>query len=334
MHALVYLKLFSILVSLLSYGVLHTTLSALISHRYHDFDITSFLTKALKLRKSSRNVQASSSKAQKPRKSSTKALKLRKSSRNVSSTCKQRRISNYFPPIGLAGNLNDEVSVPMDEDNSLSNYHIVSQYGAQQYGSTSSTSPPKAPLVQGPLLPPPHHPNQSTLPSLCTRSVIYDVSDCPNIPPLHHWMYQGLDIFDALSPDPPSLSQPKYDSSHNQALRRLPFTPDTSPDKSGDSLTGFLGHARTTNAFSATATSNPLTGSKFDEEQSEDIDIVELSEGSPGRPRPMHQPTCDENQLAKHLMRCKSIQVVDVINTLPQIDWDLFERFISHKKYV
>ncbi|CAH8340705.1 unnamed protein product [Eruca vesicaria subsp. sativa] len=389
-------------------------------------------SKEMKPRKS--ESKSSPSKAMKTRKPESKSLKPRKSSRNVPSTRKQRRISNYFPHVGLAGNLNDEVLKllsemsaklsnleseskqlrknhhqthtacqteaspqtfdkgcqtesltenvsPMDEDDTLSETPIVSQYGAHQYGSISSTSPPKPPLVLAPLLPP-HHvddppvhsspshtspihiaapihitplihisspihitspvpttplfttttdikPNQSTLPCFRTRSVIYDISDHPNSPELHHWMYQGLEIFDAVSPDPPSLTQPKYDSSHNQASRRLPFTPDTSPDKSGDSKSGFLVHARATNAFSATASSKPLS-----DEQQEDIDIVELSEGSPGRPRPRHQPTCEENQLAGHLMRCKSIPAVDVISQLPQIEWDLFERFISDNKDV
>ncbi|CAH8320475.1 unnamed protein product [Eruca vesicaria subsp. sativa] len=61
------------------------------------------------IRERSLKCKSSSSKARKPRKSSSQTQKPKKSSRKVSSSHKQRRISNYFPPVGSAGNSKDEV---------------------------------------------------------------------------------------------------------------------------------------------------------------------------------------------------------------------------------
>ncbi|KAJ4890237.1 ULP_PROTEASE domain-containing protein [Raphanus sativus] len=100
--------------------------------------------------------------------------------------------------------------------------------------------------------------------TLIRPSVIYDASDHPNSPEIHHILFHGKEIFEPISPDPPVLSQPNYDSSAGRAAKRLvfplsplPFTPETSPNKSGDSRPGFIAHSSAINAFPANATSNP-----------------------------------------------------------------------------
>ncbi|CAH8348360.1 unnamed protein product [Eruca vesicaria subsp. sativa] len=163
------------------------------------------------------------------------------------------------------------------------------------------------------------NPNPTSPNYLRTRSVIYDSSAHPNSSETH-----------LPCPDPPSFGQPRYDSSMSKfSPCQLPFTPDTSPNKSEGSLSGFIGHSRTINAFSATATSIPL----FPNIQ-EDSDIVELSEGSPERPRQRHVPSREENQLAGELNRVNTIPAVDLIAPLPQIQWDIFQRIMANHKNV
>uniref|UniRef100_A0A0D3CRK7 DUF1985 domain-containing protein n=1 Tax=Brassica oleracea var. oleracea TaxID=109376 RepID=A0A0D3CRK7_BRAOL len=144
----------------------------------------------------------------------------------------------------------------------------------------------------------PFHPTLTTLPYLRRPSVIYDASDHPNSSEIHHILFHGKEIFDPISPDPPSLSKPKFDS------LPLPFTPDTSSNKGSDSLPGFVGHATTINAFSAPTTSNPFSVANsivpnIQDQQTEDNDIVELSVGSPAREMHIHIPSIEENFLAK-----------------------------------
>ncbi|KAL0875887.1 hypothetical protein Bca101_025592 [Brassica carinata] len=244
---------------------------------------------------------------------------------------------------------------PIEEDHSP----VISQYEAQLHGSTSGEttelaaqappvqaslvhmSSPVSPVhktpVHSPLVhksplqnPPPIH--NSAVQDLSlnqtghvrTRSVIYDASAHPTSPELHHLLFHGKEIIEKISPDSPSLTQPKYDSSTNQASRRqifplspLPFTPETSPNKSSDSLPGFVRHASSINAFSATATSTPLSVSNpiaphLQDHPMEDSDIVELSDSSPARERARHMPTLEEDHLAKELRNCKSVPAPDL----------------------
>ncbi|KAG5398122.1 hypothetical protein IGI04_019936 [Brassica rapa subsp. trilocularis] len=179
---------------------------------------------------------------------------------------------------------------------------------------------------------PPFATNPTTPPSLRPLSPIYDASAHPNNSPI------------AISPEPPSLSQPRYDTSCNQSSQKRNFplsplhlTPETSPKKGSDSLPGFVGHASTINAFSATATSKPSSAAKTKHssaqqaQPTEDSDVVSLSDsdGSPAPKRPKHIPSIEENHLAKQLERCKTVPAPDLISPLSQIEWDLFEKIIS-----
>ena len=120
----------------------------------------------------------------------------------------------------------------------------------------------------------PEEPNQPTVPPHPLRhlsnrpepnSVIYDKSDHPNSPELHHILFHGVRIYDHISPDPPLSNPPIFDSTIGPSsapdiplrLSPLPFTPLTSPVKSNDSGLGFLCHAATPNAFAATASTSP-----------------------------------------------------------------------------
>ncbi|KAL0688383.1 hypothetical protein Bca4012_088060 [Brassica carinata] len=208
--------------------------------------------------------------------------------------------------------------------------------------SSPSTSPPihTSPIHISPIHTSPNsilntHPfatNPTTPQSLRPLSPIYDASAHPNNSPV------------AISPEPPSLSQPRYDTSCNQSSQKRNFplsplhlTPETFPNKGSDSLPGFVGHASTINAFSATATSKPSFAAKTKHssaqqaQPTEDSDVVSLSDsdGSPAPKRPKHIPSIEENHLAKQLERCKTVPAPDLISPLPQIEWDLFEKIIS-----
>ncbi|KAG2311239.1 hypothetical protein Bca52824_022796 [Brassica carinata] len=285
-----------------------------------------------------------------PREAPKKSLKQQK---KTGTTRKQRRISNYFHAATSSSNSNDKILEllsgildkvsyiaeeskllrkmlkrkksssslkrsafnilldrskkghqtlsPIEEDHSP----VISQYEAQLHGSTSGETTElaaQAPPVQASLVHIAH----------------------PTSPELHHLLFHGKEIIEKISPDSPSLTQPKYDSSTNQASRRqifplspLPFTPETSPNKSSDSLPGFVRHASSINAFSATATSTPLSVSNpiaphLQDHPMEDSDIVELSDSSPARERARHMPTLEEDHLAKELRNCKSVPAPDL----------------------
>lgn len=106
-------------------------------------------------------------------------------------------------------------------------------------------------------------------------SVIYDTSAHPDSPPCYHLRSHVKEIF-----KPPSAGQPRYDSSNKPASKRqifplapLPFTTEPSPKKSSESLPGFIAHATSTNAFSATASSSPLS---FEKSSQPDEEVKQL----------------------------------------------------------
>ncbi|KAL0712484.1 hypothetical protein Bca4012_019462 [Brassica carinata] len=183
-----------------------------------------------------------------------------------------------------------------------------------------------------------HNTPTTTPASAKPPSVIYDTSAHPNSPPCYHLRSHVKEIF-----EPPSAGQPRYDSSNMPPSKRQifplahqPFTPEPSPKKSSDSLPGFIAHATSTNAFSATASSSPLSfekSSQPDEEQSsEDGDVVYLSDGSPARESPRHMPTLEEASLAEELSRCQFVPAPDLISPLPQAVWELFEEIVTKYK--
>ncbi|CAN6859450.1 unnamed protein product [Brassica oleracea] len=184
----------------------------------------------------------------------------------------------------------------------------------------SSLSTP--PVRNSTLNTPPYAPNPTTPPSLRPCSAIYDSSAHPNSP-------------EAITPDPPVLSQPQYDTSCNQSSQRriFPLSPlHLTPEL--DSLPGFVGHATGINAFSATATSKPSSVSNtqpfsaVQAQPTDDSDIVSLSDGSPVPETPKHIPSMEEDHLAKQLLGCKTVPAPDLLSPLPQIEWDLFEKII------
>ncbi|KAL0802821.1 hypothetical protein Bca101_057997 [Brassica carinata] len=194
----------------------------------------------------------------------------------------------------------------------LSKPHL---YTIHQYTTALNKLYPSIHLPSTPLL--------STFPSKTTRLPIQPPSFLLQLLPLpyvllppstilvhtltpHLLLADGKAIFKPLSPDPPSLTQPRYDSSNNPASRRkifalspLPSTPETSPNKSSNSLPD---------------------------------DIVELSDGSPARERQGHMPCLEEGYLAKELFRCKDFPALDLISPLPQVQWDIFNKIITKFK--
>ncbi|KAF3602621.1 hypothetical protein F2Q69_00035824 [Brassica cretica] len=180
--------------------------------------------------------------------------------------------------------------------------------------------------------------NPSTLPPFTLHPSIPHPSTIPkhlHPPSMFHPAHPNSP--EAITPHPPSLSQPKYDTSCNQSLQRriFPLLPlHLTPEL--DSLPGFVGHATAINAFSATATSKPSSvpntkpSSALQAQPTEDSDIVSLSDGSPAPETPKHIPSMEENHLAKQLLRCKTVPAPDLLSPIPQIEWDLFEKIISN----
>ncbi|CAH8385185.1 unnamed protein product [Eruca vesicaria subsp. sativa] len=170
-------------------------------------------------------------------------------------------------------------------------------------------------------------------PSIIYRSTIYDAADHPNSLPFHHLQYQGLQIFEPISPepsplnnvDPSALNTPRYDTSSRRDPPLHQITTDTSPNKSS----GFAEHAHSVNAFAATATSKPLSSPIFDQSQE---DFVDVSDSSPARPTPMHQPSAEECQLAAELLKQAPDPVRSLFAPLPQTLWEVFFSVLQSKK--
>ncbi|KAH0868620.1 hypothetical protein HID58_075642 [Brassica napus] len=161
---------------------------------------------------------------------------------------------------------------------------------------------------------------------------IYDTSDHLTSPHYHQLRLQGFEIFEPISPDPPSLNNPRYDTSTHRATPKPPLnpiTPDTSPTKSS----GFAEHASSVNAFVATATSKrtslPTLNVEKSQENLSDEEVVELSDSSPVKPTPRHQPSDEECKLAEELFKCPSIPALALIAPLPQQQWDLFHATLT-----
>ncbi|CAN6867916.1 unnamed protein product, partial [Brassica oleracea] len=154
-----------------------------------------------------------------------------------------------------------------------------------------------------------------------------DATDHRNSSPFHHLLFQGREIFEPISLDPPSLNNPRYDTSTHRATPKPPLhpiTPETSPTKSS----GFAEHASSVNAFVATATSKRTSLPILKVELSQVID------SSPVKPTPRHQPSDEECHLAEELFKCPSIPVLALITPLPQQQWDLFQSTLAANKQV
>ncbi|KAG2328642.1 hypothetical protein Bca52824_011370 [Brassica carinata] len=254
-------------------------------------------------------------------------------------------------------------------DDPPSNSPLVSQYGAQLYAQkecthvgpeqTSDTvhdSPEHNRLSQhsspvcNTLLQRGNQSNAQASPNHC--SPLYDTSAAPlnlldspapepKSPTFQDILFRGVQIHSPISDDPITPTQPRYDSSSHTTSRRaclfplspLPFTPEHSPNKSSDSLSGFAPHAASLNAFSATATADPpVSPSPAPIEQVQTHhggDVVELSDGSPPRRAFAHEPSMEENHVAEELLRCATVPAPELICPLEQTVWDLFQSTMS-----
>ncbi|KAF3524228.1 hypothetical protein F2Q69_00050259 [Brassica cretica] len=192
----------------------------------------------------------------------------------------------------------------------------------------------------------PEESNQTTVPPHPLRhlsnrpepnSVIYDKSDHPNSPELHHFLFHGVRIYDHISPDPHLSNPPIFDSTIGPSsapdiplrLSPLLFTPLTSPVKSNDSGLGFLCHAATPNAFAATtSTSPPVIGRPTSAEESQGYDdgVIDLTQT---KDLPRHVPSMEENHLANELFRYPLIPAIALITPLPQMEWNLFKNILK-----
>ncbi|WZZ90835.1 hypothetical protein YC2023_119414 [Brassica napus] len=67
-------------------------------------------------------------------------------------------------------------------------------------------------------------------------------------------------------------------------------------------------------------------------ENMSDEDVVELSDSSPAKPTPRHQPSDEECNLAEELLKCPSIPTLALIAPLLQQQWDLFHSTLTSNK--
>ncbi|KAG2248635.1 hypothetical protein Bca52824_088263 [Brassica carinata] len=246
------------------------------------------------------------------------------SSHDVCQTEPQADISHHTP------------QAPMEEDHirpSLPPIRCI-PHGSISHRSQQPPPHPHSPSTPQPsTLPHPHLPIHTSLihtsPIHTSPIHIFPIHISPSTPPHPHL---------------PIHTSPTQFSTHpflKLPLSPLHLTPETFPNKGSDSLPGFVGHASTINAFSATPHPNlpllprpniPLLNKCVVSAQpTEDSDVVSLSDsdGSPAPKRPKHIPSIEENHLAKQLERCKTVPAPDLISPLPQIEWDLFEKIIS-----
>ncbi|CAF1956870.1 unnamed protein product [Brassica napus] len=171
---------------------------------------------------------------------------------------------------------------------------VVRQYAAQLYGSTSHSKSTTAACTK------------LTRPQLNSQHTPYAPN--PTTPPS---LRPCSAIYDA--------------SAHPNCPEAI--TPDPP-------LPGFVGHATTINAFSATATSKPSSVPKTQHfsavhaQPTDDSDIVSLSDGSPSPQTPKHIPSMEEDHLAKQLLCCKTVPAPDLLSPLSQIEWDIFKKII------
>lgn len=184
------------------------------------------------------------------------------------------------------------------------------------------------------------------------RGVIYDVSDHPNSPELHHILNEGLEIFDAIydtTPIDDGLEPPFPPEPPLSPITRPIFTPNPSPAKSNDTGSGFAQHAASVNAFSATATSSRIPPQNSGVENNQvrhpfrcytftsmflktsssekmlffsqggqiESEVMELSDSSPSREPLFHTPSDAENHLANELFRCPLVPSQSLISPLP-----------------
>ncbi|KAJ4875902.1 ULP_PROTEASE domain-containing protein [Raphanus sativus] len=164
------------------------------------------------------------------------------------------------------------------------------------------TTPVKSlPLAASPSATPPWLYTPES-PPVIYKSEIYTAADHPNSPALHHLLNEDTSTRRDDQPPP------------------HPITPDTSPTKSS----GFEEHAATVNAFAATATSRRISIPKlnFDQSQEDNAtdDCTELSDSSPARPTPMHQPSEEEALLAAELFNCTSVPAICLVPPPPRDD--------------
>ncbi|KAG2328383.1 hypothetical protein Bca52824_011111 [Brassica carinata] len=241
-------------------------------------------------------------------------------------------------------NEHDAASEPDELPESLS--PIISQYAAQlQRDQIAAPQPVCNSSIHTPTVhvssdhiddSPPRTPVTVQPPWSQLNSVIYDKSEHPNSPEIHHILYHGVRIYDSINPDPPifdSSIPPASPRRSRLLLSPLPTTPLTSPTKSSDNVAGFAVHAATVNAFAATASSNsPACLGSRSLSPKESVDrVVDLTNVKDiGR----HVPTLQENHLAQELSRSPLIPALAVISPLPELEWDLFYNIISQKKDV
>ncbi|KAH0884369.1 hypothetical protein HID58_060465 [Brassica napus] len=156
---------------------------------------------------------------------------------------------------------------------------------------------------------------------------LYDKSDHPHSPEIHHILYHGVRIYDAINPDPPifdSSIPPASLPRSRLLLSPQPTTMLTSPIKSNDSLSGFTVHAATVNAFTATASSNSPPSLALKEQNTDGVVDLTATKNMES-----HVPSLEENHLAHELSKSPLITALALISPLPDLEWDLFYSTIS-----
>ncbi|KAG5384725.1 hypothetical protein IGI04_036195, partial [Brassica rapa subsp. trilocularis] len=239
---------------------------------------------------------------------------------------------------------NETFPTPMEEDHPECTSPVVSQYAAQLYGQPSSESTP----VHTTHLPtepeqttPVHTTTFYTLPKhtpIEPNPIIHNfpvhnspvhnssVHNSPvHISPVHNSPVDTSPVQTSpIHTSPIHLSRPHLSRPH--LLRpHLPHPPPHTPPSTPPPST----------PPPSITKPNPLHPStilvtNFDSKENlSDEEVVELSDSSPVKPTPRHQPSDEECNLAEELFKCPSIPALALIAPLPQQHWDLFHATLT-----
>uniref|UniRef100_A0A0D2ZRB2 Ubiquitin-like protease family profile domain-containing protein n=1 Tax=Brassica oleracea var. oleracea TaxID=109376 RepID=A0A0D2ZRB2_BRAOL len=280
------------------------------------------------------------------------ALKPRKTLKKPSSSRKQRRISNYFPRTGSTSNSNDQVlqmltKVSTQVSKLRKENKVMRQLIKRRKSRTHSKQSAfhsviccskKAhlshrgcqtdPMVQTTDVPPnktgptPMEEDQTQ----CNSPVVSQYaaqhygqntsnSDPLHIPalpqhtsPVHNSPENTSPVHKSLEHTPPIHNSPKNTSPIHKSPEHTPPVHSSPVHNSPEN----------TSPVHRSPEHTPPVHSSPEE-------CVDVSDSSPARPTPRHQPSDEECHLAAELRKCPSIPALALLVPLPQTQWELFK---------
>ncbi|CAN6971903.1 unnamed protein product [Brassica rapa subsp. trilocularis] len=225
---------------------------------------------------------------------SKNALRPRKPLNKPPPCRKQRRISNYFLRTGSTSNSNDQMMEMLSKVSSevsklRKEFRLMRQLNKRKKSRTHSKRSAFHSLIGSPHKPQLSHRGCQTDPTE------HSTDDVPN------------ETFPTpMEEDHPECTSPVV-SQYAAQLYGQPSSESTP--------------VHTTHL--------PTEPEQTTPENLSDEEVVELSDSSPVKPTPRHQPSDEECNLAEELFKCPSIPALALIAPLPQQHWDLFHATLT-----